>query len=61
MERSVEAMCLEESSGDVALFAATTGGDILYSEDSGDSWSTIATDLPVAKGHHRRFTKLAAV
>lgn len=59
MERSVEAMCLEEAGDGIALTAATTGGDILRSEDGGDHWSTILTGLAVAKGHHRRFTKLA--
>ncbi len=50
---AVEAMCLEEAGGAVRIFAATTGGDILVSEDAGDTWATVVSDLaPISKGGH---------
>jgi photosystem II stability/assembly factor-like uncharacterized protein len=61
MQPSVEAMCVEETEdGRVSLFAATVGGEVLLSENRGDSWSVIVRGLPiVAKGPHRRFTQFA--
>ncbi len=50
---AVEALCLEEAGGAVRIFAATTGGDILLSEDAGDTWTTVISDLaPISKGGH---------
>ena len=50
---NIEAMCLEEASGTVSLFAGTTDGEVLWSPDGGDNWSTIVTGLaPISKGIH---------
>ena len=50
---SIEAMCLEESPGGFSIFAATTGGEVLASEDGGESWSVIISGLaPVSKKGH---------
>lgn len=52
---SVEAMCLEEAGGNCQIFAATTGGEVLYSPDGGDSWSMAIEGLaPISKGGHYR-------
>ncbi|MCH7481978.1 MAG: hypothetical protein IIC31_04000 [Chloroflexi bacterium] len=52
-QHAVEAMCLEEAGGTVRIFAATTGGDVLLSEDAGDTWTTVVSDLaPISKGGH---------
>ena len=52
-QHAVEALCLEEAGDAVHIFAATTGGDVLLSEDGGDTWSTIVSDLaPISKGGH---------
>jgi hypothetical protein len=53
MRHSIEAMALEEAGSTTQVFAASTGGDVLWSNDGGDSWQTIASDLaPVSKGGH---------
>lgn len=53
MTHSVEAMTLEEAGGAVQVFAALTSGDILWTADGGDSWTTISAGLhPVSKGGH---------
>jgi photosystem II stability/assembly factor-like uncharacterized protein len=50
---SVEAMTLEEAGDSVQIFAGTTGGAILYSEDGGESWDTVLRGLsPISKGGH---------
>ena len=55
MKHSVEAMCIEESGSAVQIFAANTGGEVLWSEDGGDSWTTIVDGLaPISKGGHFR-------
>ncbi len=55
MHHSVEAMCLEESGGQVQIFAGTTGGTVLWSKDGGEHWETIIKDLaPLSKGGHYR-------
>ena len=55
MKHSIEAMVLEESGSTVQVFAATTGGEVLWSEDGGDNWSTIVEGLPpISKGGHYR-------
>ncbi len=55
MPHSVEAMTLEEAGSTVQVFAATTGGEVLWTEDAGETWHTIAKDLaPITKGGHYR-------
>jgi photosystem II stability/assembly factor-like uncharacterized protein len=50
---SVEAMCLEESGDTVQIFAATSGGTVLWSEDGGENWERIVKGLaPISKGGH---------
>lgn len=61
-QHAVEAMCLEETGGTVRIFAATTGGDVLLSEDGGDTWTTIVSDLaPISKGGHYKALAAQAV
>ena len=48
---SVEAMTLEEAGSVVQVFAATTYGEVLWSEDGGESWEKAVSDLPaISKG-----------
>ena len=55
MKHSIEAMVLEESGQTTQVFAATTGGEVLWSEDGGDSWTTIVDNLaPISKSGHYR-------
>jgi photosystem II stability/assembly factor-like uncharacterized protein len=50
---NIEAMSLDVWPGGSALFAGTTDGDIFFSDDEGDSWSTIARGIgAVSKGGH---------
>jgi photosystem II stability/assembly factor-like uncharacterized protein len=50
---NIEAMAIEVCDGSSSLFAATTDGDILFSDNEGDRWSKIAEGLPaVSKGAH---------
>lgn len=60
---NVEAMALNAWPGGMALFAGTTDGDLFYSSDQGDSWTTIASALPpVSKsGHYRNIPPIEAV
>ncbi|MBF8298122.1 MAG: hypothetical protein HW395_779 [candidate division NC10 bacterium] len=61
MRDSVEAMFLEESGGTVQIFAATSGGRVLWSENAGDSWSVAVDGLaPTSKGPHYRAVMAAA-
>ena len=55
---SVEAMTLEEAGGVVQVFAATSHGEVLWSEDGGESWQKAVSGLPpVSKGgHYHAFT-----
>lgn len=49
------ALCLEESNGSCSIFGGTTGGEVFCSEDGGESWSCIASDLaPISKKGHER-------
>jgi hypothetical protein len=61
LQASIEAFCLEEAGNSTAIFAATTAGEILCSEDLGDSWNTIVTGLaPISKaGHYRNLVAAA--
>jgi len=55
MQASIEAFCLEEAGKSFAIFAATTAGEILSSEDGGESWNQIISGLaPISKGGHYR-------
>ena len=39
--------------GGYAIFAGTTDGDVFYSADEGEHWTTIAKGIgPVSKSHH---------
>jgi photosystem II stability/assembly factor-like uncharacterized protein len=50
---NVEAMAMEVCDSTVSLFAATTDGDILFSDNEGERWSKLAQGLPaVSKGEH---------
>jgi photosystem II stability/assembly factor-like uncharacterized protein len=61
LQASIEAFCLEEAPTSTAIFAATTAGEILCSEDLGDSWKQIVTGLaPISKGGHYRNLVAAA-
>lgn len=52
---NIEAMALNAYPGGFALYAGTTDGEIFYSEDEGEHWTTIARSLPpVSKGGHYR-------
>jgi photosystem II stability/assembly factor-like uncharacterized protein len=53
---NVEAMAMEVCDGSFSLFAATTDGDILYSDDEGEHWSKIIASLPAVSkdGHYLR-------
>jgi len=62
MKYSVEAMCIEESPETVQVFAGTTNGEILWSEDAGDHWETIIEGIPpISKGGHYVSTAEQAV
>ncbi|MEE8518916.1 MAG: hypothetical protein V3S98_07310 [Dehalococcoidia bacterium] len=55
MTHAVEAMALEEAGSTVQVFAANTGGTVLWSEDGGDSWQVAVSGLaPISKGGHFR-------
>jgi photosystem II stability/assembly factor-like uncharacterized protein len=52
---NIEGMTMNVFPGGFELFAGTTDGDVFFGENEGDSWSTIAQDLPpVSKGGHYR-------
>jgi photosystem II stability/assembly factor-like uncharacterized protein len=53
---NIEAMAMEVCDGSFSLFAATTDGDILYSDDEGGKWSKIVEGLPAVSkdGHYLR-------
>jgi photosystem II stability/assembly factor-like uncharacterized protein len=53
---NIEAMTMEVCESSFSLFAATTDGEILYSEDEGDKWSKILEGLPAVSknGHYLR-------
>ena len=61
LQASIEAFCLEEAGASTAIFAATTAGEVIGSEDLGDSWRVIAKGLPpISKGGHFRALVQAA-
>ena len=50
---NIEAMCMDAWNGGYAIFAGTTDGDVFYSADEGEHWTTIAKGIgPVSKSHH---------
>lgn len=52
---SIEAMSRQSWSGGMTLSFATAGGDIYMSDDSGETWSRVASGLaPTSKGVHYR-------
>jgi len=61
LQASIEAFCLEEAGASTAVYAATTSGEILCSEDLGDSWQVIVQGLaPISKaGHYRALVQAA--
>ena len=49
------ALCLEEANGNCAIFGGTTGGEVFCSEDNGESWTLITSELaPISKKGHER-------
>ena len=53
MQHEFGALCLESCGDSCALFAATTGGDVYWSEDGGDHWSLAVSGLaPISKKGH---------
>jgi photosystem II stability/assembly factor-like uncharacterized protein len=55
LQASIEAFCLEEADDSTSIFAATTAGDIFCSNDLGDSWQKIISNLPpISKAGHYR-------
>jgi photosystem II stability/assembly factor-like uncharacterized protein len=55
LQASIEAFCLEEAGDSTSIFAATTAGDIFCSNDLGDSWQKIISNLPpISKAGHYR-------
>lgn len=61
LQASIEAFCLEEAGNATSIFAGTTAGEIFCSEDLGERWNTIVTDLaPISKaGHYRNLVAAA--
>lgn len=55
MQHEFGALCLESRPDSCSLFAATTGGDVYFSEDGGDHWSLVISGLaPISKKGHER-------
>lgn len=60
VDGNMEAMSLLSRPGGFELFAATTGGDIYWSDDEGEHWSKIMAGLPsVAKSRHDKILQPA--
>jgi photosystem II stability/assembly factor-like uncharacterized protein len=55
LQASIEAFCLEEAADRCRIFAATTAGEVLCSEDLGEHWQAIISGLPAISkaGHYR--------
>jgi photosystem II stability/assembly factor-like uncharacterized protein len=59
---NIEGMTMNVFPGGFELFAGTTDGDVFFSDDEGESWTTIAHGLPpVSKGGHYRNLREDAV
>jgi photosystem II stability/assembly factor-like uncharacterized protein len=55
---NIEALTMVLWEGSYLLLAGTTEGDVLLSDDEGDSWRPIATGLPpIAKRRHHLYLK----
>ena len=55
MTHAIEAMTLEEAGSTVQVFAADTGGRVLWSEDGGENWRIAVSGLaPISKSGHYR-------
>jgi len=53
LKGNLEGMCLYGWSGGFSLFTGTTDGDVYGSDDGGQNWTKIASDLgPVSKVEH---------
>ena len=61
LQASIEAFCLEEAGPTTEIYAATTAGEVFYSNDLGDSWQVIVKGLaPISKaGHYRALVQAA--
>ena len=61
LQASIEAFCLEEAPGSTAIYAATTAGEVIASNDLGDRWQVIVKGLPpISKaGHYRALVQAA--
>jgi hypothetical protein len=61
LQASIEAFCLEEAGSSTEIYAATTAGEILCSQDLGDSWKVVVKGLaPISKaGHYRALVQAA--
>ncbi|HXW83358.1 MAG TPA: hypothetical protein VEJ86_03065 [Candidatus Binataceae bacterium] len=58
---AIEAMTLEEHGGSFSAFVGTTSGEVFASDDSGESWSLIASGIgPISKGMHYAVLNRAA-
>ena len=62
VQGNIEAMTLNTWPGGAGIFAGTTDGDIYYSADEGESWTTILSGLPAISkaGHWTWRRRLAA-
>jgi len=48
-----EAMCLEDWGNSFSLFGATATGEVWCSDDGGEQWTEVLSDLaPISKGRH---------
>jgi len=59
---NIEAMTMNVWPGGFNLFAGTTDGEVFYSADEGERWSTIIGGLPAISkgGHYRNLPRSAA-
>jgi photosystem II stability/assembly factor-like uncharacterized protein len=61
-QANIEAMTMNSWPGAFEIFAGNTDGDIYYSSDEGESWTTIVSGLPAIStaGHWRWRQRMAA-
>jgi len=53
LRTAFEAMCLDDWGESFSLFAATATGEVWCSEDGGEHWTEVISDLaPISKGNH---------
>jgi photosystem II stability/assembly factor-like uncharacterized protein len=53
LRTAFEAMCLEDWGESFSLFAATATGEVWCSDDGGEHWAEVISDLaPISKGNH---------